>query len=173
MKRIICTAFIICSVTAITLAETPWEAYLAFPTPENASRVNRIEYTPGAISEKYGYWALDLGILRNQVLGGDREAFRLAYRLRQNADGGLLEELTMVLSRVIRTRPDFFLEEMSTLRPDRTALEVILLMPGLEYVDRLEARRYEILMRRKALAAVSHKSLRAFRDTCLEIMKEP
>lgn len=171
MKTLI-TILIIPLATSLAFAETPWEAYLSLPTPDNASRVTQMEYTPGAIPNKYGYWPPDLDILRNQVLGGDREAFHLAYRLLQKADGALLEDLTMVLSRVIRARPAFFLEEMSALRPNRALLKSILLMPGLEYVDRREAQRYEIRMRRDALAAVENKTLRQFRDTCLKILKE-
>jgi hypothetical protein len=164
--------FIIVLGTRFVFAETPWEAYLSLPTPENASRVTKIEYTPGAIPDKHGYWAPHLGILTNQILGGDRESFRLAYRLRQHADGGLLEELTMVLNRAIRARPEFFLEEMSALHPNHATLKTILLMPGLEYVDLPEAQQYEISMRRDALAAVKSTKLRQFRDTCLKILKE-
>jgi hypothetical protein len=164
--------FIILFGTCFVFAETPWEAYLSLPTPENASRVNKIEYTPGAIPEKYGYWAPHLDILRDQILGGDRESFRLAYRLRQHADGGLLEDLTMVLGQAIRSRPEFFLEEMSALRPNHATLKTILLMTGLEYTDLPEAQQYEIRMRRDALAAVKNTKLRQFRDTCLKILNE-
>jgi hypothetical protein len=163
---------IVLAATRLVFAETPWEVYLSLPTPENATRVTKIEYTPGTISNKYRYWAPDLNIMGNQILGGDREAFRLAYRLLQKADGGLLEELTIVLSRVIRVRPGVFLEEMSALRPNRATLKSILLMPGLEYVDRREAQCYEIKMRRHALAVVENKTLRQIRDTCLKIISE-
>lgn len=37
------------------------------PTPENASKVSQIEYSPGTIPPDYGYQAPDLKILQNQV----------------------------------------------------------------------------------------------------------
>ena len=169
MKNLVIIVIIL-AVTSSASAETQWEAYLAVPTPENAVHVKKIEYTPGAIPEKYGYWAPDLEILRDQVLGGDQESFRLAYRLRKVSDGGLLEELTIILSHVIRARPEFFLNEMSALNPSKAALDDILLMPGLEYTDRDKARQYEIKMRHKALASVQNQNLRKFRDMCLGII---
>lgn len=152
-------------------ADTPWEDYMALPTLENAAKVTKIEYTKGAIPENYGYWAPDLDILRNQVLGCDKEAFRLTFRLIQKSDGGLLESLIVILSHTIRPHPKFFLEEMSALNPRRAILKSIFLMPGLEYVDRMDAQQYEIKMREKALATISDKKLNAFRAICLEIMK--
>jgi hypothetical protein len=68
--------------------------------------------------------------------------------------------------RLVRVR------EMSELNPEHSLLGSILLMPGLEYVDPIDARRYEIDMRRKALSAVSDMSLKKYRDICLELMKE-
>ncbi len=93
-------------------AKTPWEVYLGYPTPQNASRVTKIEYSPKAIPENYGYWAPDLEILKNQILGGDSESFRLAFRLLRTSDGGLLEDLTAILSHTIRPRPELFLREV-------------------------------------------------------------
>ncbi len=156
----------------VALGKTPWEVYLSNPTPNNASKVTRIEYTPGAIPKDYGYWAPDLDILQNQVLAGDVEAFRLAYRLLQKADGGLAEDLTMILSHTIRVRPAFFLRELSMLQPNARSLESILLMPGLEYVDRSEAQRYEIDMRIKAIESVSDETLKSYRDKCLQILRK-
>jgi hypothetical protein len=132
MKKLIYITFIILILAGPVFAETPWEAYLALPTPENASKVVGIEYTPGAIPENYGYWAPDLDILRNQVIGGDKESFKLTYRIIKKSDGGLLEDLIVILSHTIRARPEFFLREMSELNPEHSLLGSILLMPGLD-----------------------------------------
>jgi hypothetical protein len=172
MKKIIYSFIIIILTNGHALCETFWETYLEKPTPENAFAVDSIKYSPGAIPEKYGYWSPDLSILRNQVLGGDHESFRLAYRLILQSDGALAEELTMVLSHSIRPNPTFFLKHISKLKPNKIVLNKILLMPGLEYVDRFEARQYEIDMRRNALAGVTDVSLISYRDYCLEIMKD-
>ncbi|MEW6401335.1 MAG: hypothetical protein AB1649_06010 [Chloroflexota bacterium] len=168
----ICTIFLVLLVAGTALGKTFWEAYLSLPTPQNASVVTKIEYTPGAIPKEYGYWKPDLDILRNQILGGDSEAFRLAYRLLQKADGGLAEDLTVILSNTIRARPEFFLKELSALRPSTGSLEDILLMSGTEYTDRPEAEQYEMKMRIKALESIETKILKHFRDRCLEIMRK-
>jgi hypothetical protein len=57
-------------------AGTLWEEYLSHPTPSNEAKVVKIDYSPGAIPQNHGYWAPDLKILRNQVMGGDSEAFK-------------------------------------------------------------------------------------------------
>ena len=150
-------------------APTPWETYLALPSAENAAKVERIEYSSGEPAP-VGYRALDLQILRLQVVAGDIEAFRLAYRLRERSDAGLLEELTGILARAIRPQPDMFLEAVSSLRPSRAALESILMMPGLEYVDRPRAQGFEIAMRRKAIEGVQVPRLRGAQERCLELL---
>ncbi len=159
-------------ISSTSWAETPWEVYLNNPTSDNAIRVNRVEYTTGEIPRNYGYWEPDLHILRNQVMGGDAEAFRLAFRILRNSDGGLREELTAILSHSIRSHPQFFLAQMSDLKPNETELRRILTMPGLEYVDHDQARIYELEMRRKALASVSTKALLPLRVRCLGLMKQ-
>lgn len=147
-------------------------SYLSNPTSKQASLVTLIAYTPGVIPEGYGYWAPDLDILRNQVQGGDSEAFRLTYRLIQKADGSLLEELIVILSHTVRVRPEFFLRELCGLKPSLGTLRSILLMPGLEYTDRPGAQRYELEMRAKAIEAVKTAKLKSFRDRCLVILKK-
>jgi hypothetical protein len=51
-------------------------------------------------------------------------------------------------------------------------LESILLMPGLEYVDRRDAQRYELEKRLEAIKTVKAKTLKTFRDKCLVIIRK-
>lgn len=67
-------------------AETEWEKYLANPTSEQAARLNKIEATDEGTKSGGDN---ELQILQNQVFAQDSQAFRLAYRLCQSADGGL------------------------------------------------------------------------------------
>lgn len=170
MTKYIHTILVVLFISIPAFAETHWEEYLSHPTPDNAAKVVKIEYSPDAIPKNKGYWAPDLDILRNQVMGGDAEALKLTYRLIQKSDGGLSEALTVILSHTIRSRPEFFLKEMERLKPERLILKSIILMPGLEYVDRIDARQYEIEMRKKALSSISSKDTIIFRDTCLKIL---
>lgn len=171
MKKYFLSILLLFIASTHASAKTPWESYLTLPIPERASKVLTIEYTPGEIPENHGYWAPDLNILRNQVLACDRESFRLAYRLIEKADGGLFEDIVVILAQTIRVHPEFFLKEMSELNPEKDVLRSILMTPGLEYTDRSYARRYELYMRRMALTDVSNLSLKDFRDTCLELIE--
>jgi hypothetical protein len=152
-------------------AGTPWETYLSLPTPENASKVTALQYSAKALPPNYGYWAPDLEIMKNQILGGDGESFRLAYRLLEKADGGLLEDLMAILGKSIRVQPELFLREMAVLKPKPNRLKGILMVPGLEYTDRPKAKRYEIEMRRKALMSVTDENMKAQQEQCLSLMQ--
>ena len=153
-----------CSLPAAGL--TPWERYLDEPTPANAAAVRKIEYSPGRIP-RGGYDFGDLSILQNQVLAADPQAFRLAWRLYQASDGGLLEDLGAMLGHVIRPHPAFFLAEVDRAGVPCSRFTWILQHEGLEYVDRPAAGRYELEMRRKALQSVTSRDLRTVRDQCL------
>ena len=154
-------------------AETLWEKYLAMPDKVNASRVTRIEYSPGGIPDGYLYSESDMQILQNQVLAADSEAFHLAYKLLVfYQTGALAEELIMIMARTIRTNPLFFLTSVKRIKPERHYLESILLTPGLEYVDRYEAKRYELRMRFKAIESIRHEDIVKYQHLCLGILKQ-
>jgi hypothetical protein len=98
-------------LAATSRAETSWERFLNNPTSAHAARVTALTYT----SESSPVSPADLQILQNQVLGRDREAFRLAVRLYQAADRGDAEELGVLLGRAARSQPEFFLHEVAAL----------------------------------------------------------
>jgi hypothetical protein len=158
---------------SVAFGATSWEQYLELPTPQNASRVTAIEYSPSR-TPKGGWNPGDLQLLQNQVLAEDPEAFRLAVRLYRNTDtGGLAEDLGILLGRAIRPHPTFFLREVAALKMPCSQLSWPLNAPGDEYADRPMAQTYEIAMRRKALGGVTSKDLRYVRDDCLKAFREP
>ena len=161
LMRILCVIiFLFWLPTA--LAETEWEKYLAKPTPQQAARVNKIEFTdPGNKHD-------GLQILQNQVLAQDSQAFHLAYRLYQSADVAESEDLGALLARTIRVHPQFFLRQIMSLNIPCSKVAWILNVPGLEYVDRPNAQHYEIEMRKKALRSVVSSGLSEVRDQCLK-----
>jgi hypothetical protein len=76
------------------LAATSWEIFLERPTPENAARVQAIEYTAPLdggykADDLHLHQIDDLRVLETQVRAADTQAFRLAYRLYIKSDGGL------------------------------------------------------------------------------------
>jgi hypothetical protein len=173
MKKIRAPLILLVAASALAgPSPTKWEAYLAFPSPENAAQVSQIAYSPGAIPQGYGYDSEDLAILQTQVLAGDIEAFRLTYRLTRNASGALLEDLYDILAQSIRPQTTLFLREMARVGPPDTTLGDILLKPGLQYTDRPRARRYEIDMRRRAIHDLDDPDLQGIRARCLALISE-
>jgi hypothetical protein len=158
-------AAIVVLLATTSRAETPWENFLNNPTSANASRVTALTYT----TEGSRVSADDLQILQNQVLARDREAFRLAVRLYQAADGDNAEALGVLLGRAARSQPEFFLREVAALEIPCSDLSRPLNSPGLEYVDRTEARAYEIKQRKEALRSVHAFRLRRVRADCVRV----
>lgn len=145
-------------------AKTSWEKYLDEPTTVNASRVSKMAYSTPIAG---GYDAHDLEILRLQVLAADAQAFRLGYRLYKQADGGLAEDLGVILAGTIRSHPEFVLRQVAALKESCSSFEWVLNTPGLEYVDRPRAVAYELQMRQNALKSVRTSSLIGVRNQCL------
>jgi hypothetical protein len=161
-------AILVLVVSAPASAATPWETYLALPTPENASRVTAIEYsTP----RQGGYDAGDFGILETQVSAADVESFRLAYRLYNGSEAGLAEDLGAILSGSIRSHPRFFLRQVEALDPTCSGFGWILNAPGVEYVDRPAAAAYELRMRVAALDGVNDRSLSTIGSKCSRLIR--
>lgn len=148
----------------LAAAETPWEAYIDFPTPANAARVSSIQYTE---PRQGGYDARDLGILETQVRAAEPEAFRLAYRLYGDSDGGLAEELGVMLGQVIRAQPTYFMLQIRALGASCSDFHWVLNAAGLEYADRARAQRYEIEARRNAIRSVHEKQVLSIKAQCL------
>jgi len=157
-------ALLLTAWVPLVAAETPWEAYIDFPTSANATRVSSIQYTE---PRQGGYDARDLGILETQVRAADAEAFRLAYRLYREADGGLAEELGVMLGQVIRAKPTYFLLQIRALGASCSDFHWVLNAAGFEYVDRARAQRYEIDARRIALRSVHEKQVSSIKAQCL------
>ena len=151
-------------------ADTPWEQYFADPTPAHAALVGSIAYSPGRLPPNYGYDPQHLQVLETQVVAGDRDAFRLVNRAMASADGALLEQLTVIASRITRGHPELFLGEAAQLGLSSHRLEDILLTTGPEYTDLPVAHRYELQMRQKALASVSRADLNTIKGRCIEIL---
>jgi len=163
-------AIILLAFASTACASTPWEGYLDYPISSNAAQVDAMTYSTPL---RGGYDSDDLQILRLQIQAGDTEAFQLGYRLYVRADGGLAEELGDILAKTIRVNPRFFLEQVSALKLQCSALHWVLNVPGPEYVDRPAAQAYEIRMRIKAFRGVTDKTLAKVREQCLDEIDAP
>ena len=160
-------------MSSLALAQTAWERYIEIPSPENADLVDRMEYSPDALSPRDTYRFEHVLLLETQISSGDPAAFRLAYRLRGNAaSAALFEDLNKALSRMIRPHPKVFLAEIQKLGTSSESLFDALLTTGEEYVDLPEARSYELRMRLEAIRSVEDDRLRGTRDICIAILED-
>lgn len=167
MKKILLLISFMISFSATS--DTLWEKYILSPTSENAAKVFKLEYTKGAIPENYGYWYPHLEILEKKVLEGDREAFLLAYRLREQSDGGLLQDFTTILGRAIRPHTLLFLNVLSKLNPHKESLKSILLMTGGDFVDDIDGKLDEIRKRKRSIEAVKNTEFTNIKKQCVQL----
>ena len=110
-------------------------------------------------------------MLERQVEARDPEAVRLAFALYSVMDGAAMEDLDIMLGKLIRIDAALFLRELSR-RSDRTKyLEGLLGNQGEELVDRIRAKCLETKLRITALERVSDSDLRQLRDECLHLLR--
>ncbi len=162
--------FLILSVQ-LSAAETPWETYLATPTPENASRVVSITYSPGSLRAAGSLDYLDRLLLNQQIRSGDAEAYLLAIRIARTTDSAAgLEDLNASIGGSIRANPAVFLSVAKRASLTEAELRRVLFMTGEHYVDRADAKRFELKLRREAIASVDDSALRGTQEMCLAIL---
>ena len=166
----VCLLLALLAVTA--RAQTPWERYLALPTPGNARAIQSLAYSDSA--DNVDCLLEDVELLRDQMDAGDTAAVRLAFRLLPQADGVYGETLGDMLGRLVRTRPTLFLRELRWAQrrkvdgaPHGEVGCYLARVTGPECVDREEAERYEARQRIASLRTVATPSLRRLRDQCI------
>jgi hypothetical protein len=149
------------------LTRTPWEVYVDDPTPQNAKAVTEMSYArPLTEEKKMEAIETDLDVLETEVISGDREAVRLAFRLFEATNGHVAELLSQIVGRLIRIQPRLFLQELRHAWPV-PRLDALVGALGDAFVDREEAQKYELAARAAALKQVQDSSLRKVRDACL------
>ena len=137
-------------------AQTDWERYIAQPNPANARNVNSIDYSADAPQPL----AEHLAVLEKQVLSGEREAVRLAYRVART-EPVLLQFLYPMVGRLAQARPRIFLEELQ--RADRREQR--------ELVLTLKAEAPELRARAATLKGVPDAPLAALRDESIAALQ--
>lgn len=165
------TALLIALTGPPTVANssTPWEEYLEYPTPQNASKVTKISYSPGVDAAKQVFE--DLALLEVQMISGDRAAVRLGFRLLKAADGHLAQTLDIMLGRLIRISPRLFLEELKASGAEATGLANLVGNFGEPYLDREIAQAYEAKVRIAALERVQDPGLTTVRDASVRALR--
>lgn len=160
------------------------EDYFSYPSTENALQFynNLPVFLLGheEIKDRENFLKLidcldkNIPILSREMDISDRNAVKLAFRLRNISDGSLSESLDAALGDSIRINPKLFLEELLS-SPNREYLEKIgypVTSGGLYYVGQWpQVERYELEMRLKALNQVKDPDLLGIRDICITMIK--
>ena len=150
-------------LTLTVLAQTPWQKYIANPTPDNAELVDELSYDHSVGGEEQ---EVDVMVLESQVFAGDRAAIFLAYRIIKKSGGSIAEDLYQSLGLLIRINPKLFLETLQDSYNDSIDIGALVGNLGIAFVDRPSARRYELAARIKAIDSVHSGRLKKVRDIC-------
>lgn len=156
-------------------AETPWleiaqriSEYAAKPSPTMAiAALNVIPETSVSFTNSReeneaidAIYALGpMQVLEQRVLMKERESVELAFRMRHIADGAFLEDLDIILGKLIRVDPELFLSELQRARVPPRAMDGLVGNLGDAYVDQMERQCKEMRLRRQTLNRVLRQSL--------------
>jgi hypothetical protein len=155
------------------IGATPWETYLAIPSPEHAKLVTEPIYSNAEPNGTNGPSRLeqDFLVLGEQIRAGDAEAFDLGLRLREAAavDGALGEFLNFTISDFLRIRPAEFLSGLSIYGTQK-CVEAVYTNPDI-FADRFPAQIYEFNRRLEAIAALRSQRLVKVRDLCIQALR--
>jgi len=155
------------------LGATPWETYLAVPSPEHARLVTAPSYSSKEPPSTNGPGRLeqDLRVLAEQIRAGDAQAFYLALRFRKASeiDGALAEFVDYTVSDFLRIRPEAFLSGLSTYGT-KTCVEATYTDPDI-FAERFSAEAYEFTRRLEAIVGVRNSHLVKVRDLCFHSLR--
>jgi hypothetical protein len=157
-----------------------YDEYLIYPSTENAHKlyetlpkedIGRLE-VEGRDVRKYIYENYQL--LAYQMLAGDRNAVKVAFRLFNISDADFTESIDSTLGQLIRIHPKLFLEELELHKNVYFVQEVDYPLFGTHpsFIDRDKAEELELELRVKALESVEDKELRTIRDECINQLRD-
>jgi hypothetical protein len=140
--------------------------YLSFYTPSN----KRTD-TLGLHNTFESAWA-QLGTIERQVFSGKRFAVKLCFKLFIIADGAFAEDLDIILTKLIKTNPRLFLQELKVHR-QLFGRGLIFQNFGPEFVDvEDEVRKKEINVHVRALKSIEDSALMEVRDEMIQAYKD-
>lgn len=160
--------------------DTAWQAYLYYPSCDNALNVYKLLPSSGHIDYTYSQIEKDvmdsilenITLLERQIYASDTNAIKVAFRLLSISDGAFTEVLCMILGNLIRINPQLFLKELAD-NPDwMVILGSLVGNFGDEYIDKMRARELEVSDRIKALQSVQDEELLMLREECIKALKK-
>jgi len=175
--------------TAFLQATVDWDkfsellaSYLDYPSTRNAGLLSEaLPKSPPEEATGDRIRAFELlfspeayPVLKNEIFAGDRNAVEVAFRLLNTSDGFSTTTLLMTIGALIRINPRLFLEVVLEHRNSdfikKKGYPVYSVGPG--YYFRLEAQKYELEMRIKALQSVQDQKYNDIRKACIEKLME-
>ena len=160
--------------SSMVIGATPWESYVAVPSPQRAKLVKEPTYSTVVPPVTNGPSRLeqDLRVLGEQIRAGDTEAFYLGLRLRKASavDGALGEFLDFTVADFLRVRPATFLTGLSKYGTPNCE-EAVYTDPDI-YADRFGTQAYEMRRRLEAVATSKDKRLVKMRELCTQRLRE-
>lgn len=125
----------------------------------------------GARSDEHGE-ALEvisdgLLVLSREIESAHPEAAQLAFALYNVLDGSGLEDLSIMLGKLIRIAPELFLSELGSQPDGFCCLGGLVANLGEKYVDRLEAQCEELGQRMKAIRGVTGEQYAVAREKAM------
>jgi hypothetical protein len=155
------------------MSATPWESYVAVPSPQHAKLVKEPTYSTVEPPATHGPSRIeqDLRVLGEEIRAGDTEAFYLGLRLRKASavDGALAEFLDFTVADFLRLRPATFLAGLSNYGTANCD-EAVYTDPDI-YADRFGTQAYEMRRRLEALATAKDKRLFKMRELCTQRLR--
>ena len=101
----------------------------------------------------------------------ERESVRLAFRMREIADGAFLEDLEIILGKLIRPAPDLFLAELQRAHVPPGALGGLVGNLGGSYDDKMREQCAELRRRMKAVRGVRTPYLQEPKEQVLSALE--
>lgn len=169
-------------------AETPWaeiehriSEYVAHPSPITAKAAldvmpkASVSFSNSAEERKANeaiYAPKPMHVLEQRVLMKEQKSVELAFRMRHIADGAFLEDLEIILGKLIRVDPELFLDELQRAGVPFRAMDGLVGNLGDGYVDEMEKQCKEMQLRKQALNRVKKHTLMQARDLAIKALLE-
>lgn len=150
-----------------------WGNYTENPSSENALKVYNLLPKKGHVRKEDSNIELNnliyenLNIISNQILQGDKNNVKLAFRLFTISDGAFSEELQIMLGQLVKINPELFLTELKEHFHLIDRLGSLVCNYGSEFVDNRTKQKAETDERIIKLKTIEKTELIKTRDKCL------
>lgn len=158
--------------------KTKWDKYIENPSESNALKVYKVLPEKGHVRKTDSDLVLQKNIYNNlktlekQVLKGDKNSVKLAFRLNTISDGAFTEWLQEMLGQTINTHPKLFLTQLKKHIHLFENINSLVSNYGQDYADSWDKQISETKRRLKSLKTVNSSKLSAVKKRCLKSLNK-